>query len=122
MVSCFRCWSNWSRQKSDVMKARVCQPKVDAKNIGVSVYLCMPNIVRGQKPVLGTGTEGVIPNDLARIIDAVGGGSKAAGGIDRRVDTAAVEEGVLCGNRTVATAFVKPDDLSLGVDALWDGD
>jgi hypothetical protein len=57
--------------------------------------LCVPNAGRGQEPVLGTAAEGVIPNDLARIVDAVGGWvSEAPWGIDRRVDTAAVEEGV----------------------------
>ena len=40
------------------MKVRVCQPKVDAKNIGVSVCRCVPNAVRGQEPVLGAASEG----------------------------------------------------------------
>jgi hypothetical protein len=94
MVSCFRRWSNWSRQKSDVMKVRVCQPKVDAKNIGVSVYLCVPNAVRGQEAMLGTVTE-VRPDDLACIVYAVGARSKTPWGIDSRIDAATVEEAVL---------------------------
>jgi hypothetical protein len=62
-------------------------------------------------------TSGVEPGYLSLIVDAVGDRPNGPWGINRRVDTAAVEEAVLGGNRTVGGVLVIPDNVSLVVDA-----
>ena len=71
---------------------------------------------RGEKPVHGTASV-VGPDYLTRVVDAERGGSNATRGINRRVFAVAVDEVVFCCNRTVATDFAIPGDLSLCVDA-----